>query len=286
MRPLSFSLSLPRRRRLSLGGGRTRIMGILNRTEDSFYGASRVHSEEACLARAEEMLAQGADILDIGAESTRPGSEPVPEALEKERLVPVIREIRRRHPEAVISVDTTKAAVGEACLEAGADMLNDISGLGFDSDLAAVAARWQAPLVLMHMKGIPRTMQENPEYPNLMEELSEYFEERLSLAESKGCPRSQVILDPGLGFGKKDCHNLRILREIARFRSFGLPLLMGYSRKSTIGRVLDLPRPEDRLEGTLALSAWCAAQGVEILRVHDVRENLRAVRMIQAVMES
>jgi len=261
-------------------------MGILNRTEDSFYGASRVHSEEACLARAEEMLAQGADILDIGAESTRPGSEPVPEALEKERLVPVIREIRRRHPEAVISVDTTKAAVGEACLEAGADMLNDISGLGFDSDLAAVAARWQAPLVLMHMKGIPRTMQENPEYPNLMEELSEYFEERLSLAESKGCPRSQVILDPGLGFGKKDCHNLRILREIARFRSFGLPLLMGYSRKSTIGRVLDLPRPEDRLEGTLALSAWCAAQGVEILRVHDVRENLRAVRMIQAVMES
>ncbi len=284
MTPPVFILKLPRGRILSLGGGCTRIMGILNRTEDSFYGASRASSEEVCLVRAEEMLAQGADILDIGAESTRPGAEPVPEDLERERLVPVIGEIRWRHPEAVISVDTTKASVGEACLEAGADMLNDISGLGFDADLASVAARWGAPLVLMHMKGVPRTMQENPEYSDLMGEICGYFEERIALAENRGCSRNRIILDPGLGFGKSDCHNLRILREISRFRSFGLPLLIGHSRKSTIGRVLDLPRPEDRLEGTLALSAWCAVQGVEILRVHDVKENRRAVRMIEAVM--
>ncbi len=284
MKPRSFSLMLPRGRTLFLGGGRTRIMGILNRTENSFYGGSRVFSEEACLLRAEQMLAQGADILDIGAESTRPGADPVPEDLERERLVPVVRELRQRHPEAVISVDTTKASVGEACLEAGVDILNDISGLGFDPDVAKVAARWKAPLVLMHMKGIPRTMQENPEYGNLMEEIREYFEERLALAVSRGCPESQVILDPGLGFGKRDCHNLQILREISRFRSFGIPLLIGHSRKSTIGRVLGLSQPEERLEGTLALSAWCAAQEVDILRVHDVRENLRAVRMIEAVM--
>ncbi len=282
--PRTFSLNLPGERQLHLGGGKTCIMGILNCTEDSFYSLSRVKSEEACIQRAQTMLEQGAGILDLGAESTRPGSLPAEEKTELERLVPVVRELRSRFPQVVLSIDTTKSAVAQACLEAGADILNDISGLGFDPSMAKVAARWKAPLILMHMRGVPRTMQQNTDYSHFMEELLGYFMERITLAESSGCSREQIIIDPGLGFSKDVSQNLRILREIESFRLFERPILIGHSRKSTIGKVLNLPDPGDRLAGTLGISAWCASRGVEILRVHDVRENLQGVRMIEAIL--
>lgn len=276
-----WTLSLPRGRELRLGG-QTRIMGILNLTEDSFFAGSRV-TVSSCVARALSMVEEGADILDLGAESTRPGAVPVPEEEEMARLVPALRAIRERLPEVVLSVDTTKASVARACVAAGADLVNDISGLAFDPDLASVVGELGVPLVLMHIQGTPETMQTDPRYENLAAEINAYFEERLSRSEAAGIPRDRIILDPGIGFGKTTAHNMALLHHPEFFRSFGRPLLVGHSRKSSFGKILRLPNPEDRLESTLAVTALCAWQGVEILRVHDVRENVRVVRTIEAV---
>ncbi len=276
-----WTLPLPRGRELRLGG-RTLIMGILNLTEDSFFAESRV-TGFSCVARALSMVEEGADILDLGAESTRPGAIPVSEEEETARLVPALRAIREHLPEAVLSVDTTKASVARACVAAGADLVNDISGLGFDPDLASAVGELGVPLVLMHIRGTPETMQDDPRYGNLAAEMNAYFEERLSKAEAAGIPRDRIILDPGIGFGKTTAHNMALLHHPEFFRSFGRPLLVGHSRKSSFGKILRLPRPENRLESTLAVTALCAWQGVEILRVHDVRENVRVVRTIEAV---
>ncbi len=276
-----WRLPLPRGRELRLGG-RTLIMGILNLTEDSFFAGSRV-TGSSCISRALSMVEDGADILDLGAESTRPGAVPVSEEEETSRLVPALRAIRERLPEAVLSVDTTKASVARACVAAGADLVNDISGLGFDPDLASAVGELGVPLVLMHIRGTPETMQNDPNYENLAAEMNAYFEERLSRAEAAGIPRDRIVLDPGIGFGKTTAHNMALLHHPEFFRAFGRPLLVGHSRKSSFGKILRLPNPEDRLESTLAVTALCAWQGVEILRVHDVRENVRVVRTIEAV---
>nr|WP_321502264.1 dihydropteroate synthase [uncultured Dethiosulfovibrio sp.] len=275
------NLNLPGGRALELGK-KTKLMAIVNLTEDSFFAGSRSSSID-CLKKVEAMIDQGADILDLGAESTRPGSSPVDRATEISRLVPTIEAIRREYPAIPISVDTTKSSVAKACLDSGADIINDISGLGFDQELPATVAKAGAPLVIMHIKGVPRTMQENPHYGCLPGEICRYFEERIDLAVQAGVPRDQIVLDPGIGFGKTTEHNLTLLGHNEFFRSLGLPILIGHSRKSVFGAVLGESDPANRLEATLATTALCVWQNVEIVRVHDVRENRQVIDTIWAL---
>lgn len=275
------TLNLPGDRALELGK-KTKLMAIVNLTEDSFFPGSRSSSTD-CLKKVETMIDQGADVLDLGAESTRPGSSPVDSETEISRLVPAIEAIRREYPAIPISVDTTKSAVARVCLDSGADIINDISGLGFDRALPDTVAKAGAPLVIMHIKGVPRTMQEKPHYDCLPGEICRYFKERIDLAIEAGVKRDQIVLDPGIGFGKTTDHNLTLLGHNEFFRSLGLPLLVGHSRKSVFGAVLGESDPANRLEATLAATALCVWQDVEIVRVHDVRENRQAIDTIWAL---
>lgn len=268
-------------RRLELGN-RTLIMGIINVTSDSFYAASRIDLSE-CANRAVAMVEEGAAIVDVGAESTRPGSSFLSLDEEMGQLIPAIRATRNALPDVVISADTYKAQVAEAAVEAGADMINDISGLGFDPDMPSTIAKLGVPLILMHIKGTPQDMQRDPYYENVTAEVAAYFEERLALAERCGIKRSQIILDPGIGFGKRLVDNEVILKHIEAFRTFGLPILIGHSRKSFIGQILNRPDPEERLFGTIAVSSLCAWKGVDILRVHDVKANAEILKVIEAI---
>jgi dihydropteroate synthase len=264
-------------------GAKTYIMGILNLTPDSFSGDGLAGCAEDALRQAERMLEDGADLLDVGGESTRPGSEAVPEEEELARVLPVVRALAARFA-VPISVDTYKSEVARQAVEAGATLINDISGLHFDPHMAAVAAAAGVPVVVMHIKDTPRTMQANPHYDDLMTEIAHYLQEATRLAEAAGIPRDQVVLDPGFGFGKTVAHNLEILRRLRELTSFGQPILLGTSRKSTIGRILgDLP-PEERMEGTAATVALGIAQGADIMRVHDVRAMARVARMTDAIV--
>ncbi len=265
-------------------GHKTYVMGILNVTPDSFYDGGRYVSMDVAMRRVERMISEGADIIDVGGESTRPGADPVPLETELERVVPVVKAIRDRFPDILISVDTYKSAVARQALEAGADIVNDISGLQFDPEMARVAAEFGSYVVIMHIKGTPKDMQVNPEYGDVIAEITDYFHRQIDYAVRNGIERGKIILDPGIGFGKKLWHNLRILNEIERFRDeFELPILIGASRKSMIGMVLGNVPPEQRLEGTIAISAYCAMKGVDIVRVHDVKPNVMAVRMVEAI---
>lgn len=261
------------------------LMGILNLTEDSFYPESRIRGELSALETAREMVLQGASIIDLGAESTRPGATPLKAEDELSRLIPVIRMINREIPQAIISVDTYKSEVAEAAILSGAHIINDIYGLGFDPRVGTVAAETGAALVINHIKGTPQDMQEDPDYGDTLPDIIGDLEERIELALCKGVPGSGIIVDPGIGFGKKPEDNLSILRHMESFRSLGYPLMLGYSRKSFIGRTCDRPNPKERLEGTLALTAFSALKGIQILRVHDVKENQSVIRMIKAVKE-
>jgi len=261
---------------------RTAVMGILNVTPDSFYDGGRYTQVEVAVQRALQMVQDGADIVDIGGESTRPGSQPVPEEEELRRVLPVIEAVRER-TDVPISIDTTKSRVAERALQAGACMVNDISGLGFDPRMAEVVARHGALCCIMHIQSTPQTMQLNPQYEDVVRDISRYFEERLALAERAGIPRENIWLDPGIGFGKTVEHNLEILRRLREFTALGLPILIGTSRKSFIGKILgDLP-PEERLEGTAATVAIAIMNGANAVRVHDVREMARVARMTDAV---
>jgi dihydropteroate synthase len=263
--------------------GRTLIMGIINATPDSFYENSRKQRVEEALKTATEMIENGADIIDIGGLSTRPGSEPVGEEEELKRVMPVIKIIRENFPQVPISVDTYRANVAKMALEAGVDIINDISGLLFDEHLVDVVAEFDAPLVLMHIKGTPATMQQNPYYEDVIKELIEYFLERMEFAVSRQVNPHKIILDPGIGFAKRYQDNLEILARLEEFKSLKKPLLIGASRKSFIGKALgDLP-VDERLEGTLAVTALCALKGVDIVRVHDVKENRRIINMLEMI---
>lgn len=284
-RRLEWKLSLRRGGALDLGG-RTKVMGIVNITPDSFHAASRRPDTKSAMAEAAAMVGEGADIIDIGAESSRPGSTPLEADEEIGRLIPFLVDFRKEHPYTPVSVDTYKARVAEAALDAGADIINDISSGGMDPDMFSVLASSGAPVILMHMKGTPATMQQNPQYGDIMAELVEYFTCRIEEAVGLGVEPGQIIIDPGIGFGKKTRHNLEILRHLESLTSLGRPVLIGHSRKSLIGKVLDLPDTHDRLEGTVALSAFCAWRNTAIVRVHDVTANLRAVRMIDALKET
>lgn len=262
---------------------RTRLMGIINVTPDSFFAGSRKEDLKQALQAASDMIENGADILDIGGLSTRPGSEPVGEEEELKRVVPAVKAIRQEFPQIPISVDTYRAKVAKEALDAGADIINDISGLQFDENLVKIVAEYKAPLVLMHIKGTPKDMQKNPHYDDVVREIAEYFCERMEFAVSSGVRPESIILDPGIGFGKNYEHNLEILSRLKEFKSFKKPLLIGASRKTFIGKALgDLP-PEERLEGTLAVTALCALSGVDIVRVHDVKENRRVLDLVEAV---
>lgn len=261
-------------------GARTYVMGILNATPDSFSGDGLLtdgsDAVRRAVAQARRMAADGADILDIGGESTRPGHEAVSADDEAGRVVPVVEAVRAALPDMPISVDTTKAPVADAALAAGANIVNDVWGVSDDDAIARIAAVHGAPLIVMHNRAEPR-------YEDLMAEIVNDLRRALDRAIAAGVPTERLIVDPGFGFGKTAEHNLVVLRELAALRVLGRPILLGTSRKSTLGKVLDLPANE-RLEATLATTALGVAAGTDIVRVHDVAPNVRAARMADAVI--
>lgn len=256
-------------------GKNTLIMGILNVTPDSFSDGGQFNSVSQGLNQAIKMVKEGADIIDVGGESTRPGSDYVEVSEEIKRVVPVIQELKRfiNKP---ISIDTYKADVARAALEVGANIVNDVWGLQKDPNIANVIAEYDVPVVVMHN-------QEDTIYENdIIESMKSFFEKSIEIALSAGVKKEQIILDPGIGFGKTVAQNLEVMNRLEELNSLGYPILLGISRKSIIGKTLDLPT-HDRLEGTLALNAIGIQKGVEIIRVHDVKENLKAAKMIDAV---
>ena len=261
------------------------VMGILNVTPDSFYDGGVFFERKRAIDHALQMIDEGADVIDIGAESTRPFSEPTPLAEELERLVPVIEAVRK-HSDIPISVDTYKAAAAKAALEAGADIINDISSLAFDPDMAHVAAESGAPVVLMHMKGTPRDMQKDPVYQDVVGEIKEFLAERIAFAKSAGIDEEDIVVDPGIGFGKRLQDNLAIIRELGRLKELGKPILMGTSMKSFIGRITGTDALVDRVEGTLASMVMSLWHGADIVRVHDVAKTRRVVAFMEALMWS
>ncbi|SKB00228.1 dihydropteroate synthase [Caloramator quimbayensis] len=261
----------------------TKIMGILNITPDSFYEGSRVATVDLALHRALEMIEEGADILDIGGESTRPGSEPISEDEEIERVIPIIEAIRKFNKEILISVDTYRAKTAEYSIKAGADIINDISAMTFDKDMAKVVKEYDVPVILMHIKGTPKNMQSNPYYDDVLKEVYEFLKERIEYAKSFGIEKEKIIIDPGIGFGKLLEHNIELIKNIDYFNKLSCPILLAHSRKSSIGAVLGNLPPKDRLEGTIAVSCFAALKGVDMIRVHDVKENKRALKMIEVL---
>lgn len=260
---------------------RTYVMGILNVTPDSFYDGGRFFTPEQAVAQGLKIAEEGADIIDIGAESTRPGARPVPPEEQLRRLLPVLRPLAKK-VKVPISIDTTSAAVAKEALDAGAAMVNDISGLTFDPGMAKTMARAGVPVVVMHIKGRPRTMQKNPVYSDLMGEIIHGLRRSLAIGRRAGIEPGRMLVDPGIGFGKTFEHNLEILRRLKELRSLGAPVVVGPSRKSFIGMVLGLP-PAERLEGTLAACVIAAENGANILRVHDVLALKRALAIRDAI---
>jgi len=256
------------------------VMGILNVTPDSFSDGGRFIGREAALRRVREMIAEGAQIIDVGGESTRPGAQAVSVEEELERVIPVIEAIRSESA-IPVSIDTSKPEVMRAAVDAGASLVNDVRALREPGALAAVAERG-VPVCLMHMRGEPRTMQQAPRYDDVVAEVLAFLEERVAACEAAGIPRERIILDPGFGFGKTLDHNLALFRALPRFAATGLPVLVGVSRKSMIGQVLEVPVAE-RLAGSLALASLAVWLGAAIVRSHDVRETVHAVRMAAAV---
>mgnify|MGYP006281357945 FL=1 len=257
------------------------VMGILNVTPDSFSDGGQFYDHSAAVEHARAMRASGADILDIGGESTRPGSKPVSIEEEINRTCPVIQEVAPE-VDVPISIDTQKCAVAEAALDAGAEIINDVSALRTDPDLAALAADRDVPVVLMHMQGTPRTMQENPTYDEVVRDVMRLLEERIEYAVQAGIAEERLIVDPGFGFGKTLGHNLELLRRLHELHALGRPLMVGTSRKSMLGMILDAP-PEERLSGTLATVAAAVLAGCHVVRVHDVGPAMDAVRVCEAI---
>jgi len=260
----------------------TLTMGILNVTPDSFSDGGKFANPNQAVNRALHMMEEGADMIDIGGESTRPGAEPVSLDEELNRTIPVIESIRKES-DCLISIDTYKSAVAEAALNAGANVVNDISGFTFDSKMAPLVANKNVPVILMHIKGMPRDMQKNPHYDNLIEEIKSFFQQQVEVAKMAGVRSKKIILDPGIGFGKRLEDNFAIIRELGQIRAMGYPVLLGPSRKSFIGMTLDTP-VEERLEGTLASITAGIMNGARIVRVHDIVETRRAVTITEKIM--
>jgi dihydropteroate synthase len=263
-------------------GGRTLVMGIVNVTPDSFSDGGMFEDAEVAVKHGLRLLEEGADVLDVGGESTRPGSDPVGVHEEGSRVLPVLEGLRREAPEALLSVDTRTSGVAEDALAAGADVVNDITA-GADPAMFRVVAAAGAGMVLMHMRGEPKTMQADPRYDDVVAEVRAFLAERLEAAVAAGIGRDHLCVDPGIGFGKNLSHNLDLLRAIGSFRELGVPVLVGASRKRFVGELSGRDDPADRLEGSLSAAVWCASQGVEIVRVHDVGPTVRALRVVDAI---
>jgi len=262
------------------------VMGILNVTPDSFHDGGRYLNYVMAVTRAREMAAAGAGIIDVGGESTRPGAEPVPAKEELKRVVPVIEALATDPGLPSVSIDTSKAEVARAALKAGAAMVNDVTALRGDPDMAAVVAEAGCPVCLMHMQGEPRTMQDDPRYGDVIEDISGFFRERIDYAVSQGIERGNIILDPGIGFGKTLAHNLEILRRLDEFNAIGAPLLIGVSRKRFIGMIMGDEDSRERLPGTIAANLVALEKGARIFRVHDVAENHQALKVASAIAAS
>jgi dihydropteroate synthase len=252
-------------------GSRTYIMGILNVTPDSFSDGGEFHALDAAVMQAKAMVSQGADIIDLGGQSTRPGAAQISVAEELGRVVPVVETLRAEMPEIIMSVDTTRAKVAEAAIQAGADLINDISGAIFDPQMLAVTAQQSVPIVLMHLRGTPQTMQTLTHYQDVVGEVYKFLEARIEAALAMGVARSRLIIDPGIGFAKTADQNLELLRNLPQFQALDVPLLLGVSRKSFIGRILNQNEPKKRVWGTAgAVAGAIAIRGADIVRVHDV----------------
>ncbi|HDM78331.1 MAG TPA: dihydropteroate synthase [Deltaproteobacteria bacterium] len=264
-------------------GKRTLIMGVLNVTPDSFSDGGMFFSTDRALEQAEQMVEAGADIIDIGGESTRPFSEPVEEDEEKRRVIPIIEKLTTEVP-IPISIDTCKSGVAREALAAGATIINDVSALRFDPDLAKVAAENNVPVILMHMLGTPKTMQQKPHYDAVIAEIISFLQQRIEYATGQGIKREQIVVDPGIGFGKTVQHNLQILKHLSMFHALNCPLLLGASRKSFIGAVLDKENPLDREIGTGAVTCAAVLAGAHIIRVHDVYHNAEVTKMADAIL--
>lgn len=265
---------------------RASVMGILNTTPDSFSDGGNYVNIDNALHHAENMLRQGVDIIDIGGESTRPGSDFVDTETELLRTIPVIERIKANFPQAVISIDTTKGDVAEKAINAGASIINDISGLTFDESIAKVAAEKNAAIVLMHIKGKPKEMQLKPEYDDIILEMTDFFSNAIDKAVDSGVKREMLMLDPGFGFGKNDEHNMFVIKHLEMFHSFMLPILVGVSRKSTIGRICNSSHPLDRVVGTSLINLKALEKGAAVIRVHDIKEAMDTLSIHTAFEEA
>ena len=262
-------------------GEETGIMGIINVTPDSFSDGGKYANVEAAVMRAKQMVADGADIIDIGGESSRPGAEPITANEECRRVIPVVQALAEQF-QIPISVDTYKAKVAREALSAGACVINDITALHGDPNMCQIIADAQAGVILMHMQGVPATMQKAPTYQNVVAEVHAWLTEVASQAVDRGIDSSRIMIDPGIGFGKTIDHNLEILRHLMQFRGIGYPMLVGVSRKKFIGRILDLP-VHQREEGTAATVAWSIINGANMVRVHDVAKMKQVAQVIDTI---
>ncbi|HXF49812.1 MAG TPA: dihydropteroate synthase [Verrucomicrobiae bacterium] len=283
---VSASRTLHFRNKVYPLGKKTYLMAVLNTTPDSFFDGGLFFDLDAAYRRASEVAEQGADFLDVGGLSTRPGSEPVEEAEELRRTVPLIEKLVKANYPIPISIDTYRSTIAEKALDAGAELVNDISGLQFDAKMPELVAKRNCPVVIMHIKGTPKTMQQNPHYDDVVEEVYQYFEERTKSAQKAGIRPENIILDVGIGFGKRFEDNLKLLYYHARFKELGFPLLLGVSRKSFIGKALNDRPAEGRLSGSLAAAAWGALSGADIIRAHDVAETADLLKTLAAIQNT
>ncbi len=270
-------------------GKRTYLMGVLNVTPDSFSDGGDFITIESALAQAESMVKSGVDIIDIGGQSTRPGAAEISLTEELNRVIPVVEMLRQKadvFADTPISVDTTRAEVAKAAVEAGADIINDISGATFDSEMLSTVAQLQVPIILMHIRGTPQTMQKLTDYRDLIGEICEFLESRIAAAIAAGIDKSQIIIDPGIGFAKTYSQNLEILRDLPKFSFLDCPILVGVSRKSFIGQILNQPEAKQRVWGTAAACTGAIANSADILRVHDVREMHDVCQVADAIFRN
>ncbi len=267
-------------------GKRTYVMGILNVTPDSFSDGGDFNTIESALTQAENMVKYEVDIIDIGGQSTRPGAAEISLQEELDRVIPVVQMLRRKADifgDIPISIDTTRVQVAKAAVGAGADIINDISGATFDSEMLSAVAELQVPIVLMHLRGTPQTMQKLTDYRDLIKEIGEFLQSRIAAAVAAGIDKSQIIIDPGIGFAKTYSQNLEILRQLGKFRVLNCPILVGVSRKSFIGKILDRPFAKQRVWGTAAACTGAIANSADILRVHDVKEMHDVCQVADAI---
>ncbi|HEY8159247.1 MAG TPA: dihydropteroate synthase [Methylobacter sp.] len=267
-------------------GNRPLIMGILNVTPDSFSDGGKFSGLDAALQQVELMLSEGADIIDIGGESTRPGSDPVAAGEQIQRVVPVIQAIRQRWSDVLISIDTTLSEVAKAALDAGADIINDVSGGRDDAAILTLAAQTGVPIILMHSQGAPKTMQDNPQYKNVVQEVLDALDECINTALKAGIKKEAIVIDPGIGFGKRKQDNIDLLAHLDELVAMGFPVLLGTSRKRFMGTICDVSEPSELVTATAVTTALGVMAGVRMFRVHDVRENRQAADVAWAIKQS